>query len=153
MAGDRKLVVLARPNFLIVEHMRAFLRLNGFEPVRLTALADFHSMQFDAVAGVVISSAVISSIEQSAAEVLDAVRTDMPRVPVAFATLVDFEKSSLGLRSTVFSGRQVPLVPSDSMLPDGMALGGPDTYLVLRRDDLGDEAGPAGDLIKQHFGR
>jgi len=151
--SDARLVVLARPNFLIVEDMRAFLRKNGFEPVRLTTLEDFHGLRFEAVAGVVISTAVISSIEQSPLEVLELVRGDMSEVPVAFATLVEFEKAAPGLQTTVFRARtDVSLVPSDSPLADGLSLGGPDDYLLLRKADIADASTPAGDLVRQHFG-
>lgn len=146
------MVVLARPNFLIVEDMRAFLRAHGYEPVRLTHLEGIRQIPVHSVAGVVISTAVMSSIEATVPEVLQVVRDVMPEVPVAFATLVEFEKSSNALRATALGGSpDATLVRSDQDAGPEVALGARLTYLVLRADDIKDDSSPAGALVERHF--
>lgn len=147
-------VLLARPHMFIVAEMQPFLAGASFRPQKLEALEGLTKLHPADFSGVIISNAVVSSIDASAEEVFTAVRRKMPRVPVIFAGLTEFSIAKGAVERVVKSlhadARVLPVSPET--LTDN-ALGRESTFVVLTKDDLGDPVNKAlaEKIFQKHF--
>jgi hypothetical protein len=147
-------VLLARPHAFIVAEMQPFLEFAGYEPLKLEALADIPYLDARTIRGVVISTAVVSSIPESAETVFAAVRAHLPRVPVVFAGLTEFDLAMNAVRRIVSALHPAAEVhPSTEATLGDRGLGRSDRFVVLGKDDLGTPARSetATRIIRQHF--
>lgn len=130
-------VLLARPHAFIVSEMRPFLERAGFAPVKLERLDDLEAGAGGPFAAAVISTAVVSPIQASAAEVFERVRRRYPRLPVIFAGLTEFESMrSLIEQAIRNSSAGLAILPVSAETAEHPRLGSPDVVLALRKDDL-----------------
>ncbi len=146
-------ILLARPHPFIVSEMKPFLEQNGYAPTPLAALADLPASTTGA-AGAIISLAVVSSIGESAETIFTALRKSAPRLPVLFASIIDFAAAKSTLeRLAKNSGFTGAILGIDAASESNPALGKPDTFLFLNKDDLVSPAqrALAARIIKQHF--
>jgi hypothetical protein len=87
MTADRS-VLLARPHPFIVAEMRPLLERLGFLPTPVS----FEALQAGSgrsAAGAIISTAISSSIPQTAPEIYQVLVEHAPQTPIAFAGLTD----------------------------------------------------------------
>lgn len=102
--SSRKKVLLARPSVFIVNEMKPFIEMADFEPRPLKDLATLPNLPGNEIAGTVISTAINSDVKESLLDVTLKVREHFPKMPLVFATLVEFEhlKKSLELKFADF---------------------------------------------------
>jgi hypothetical protein len=148
-----KEVLLARPHPFIVAEMVPFLTQLGFTPVRLHSVAELAAATPRAV-GAVISLAVGSTIPESAAEVLTALRRHDVRIPLLFASLLDFDTARSVLaglaEKTGVGAKLIGVGAADSHDRD---LGKPETFLYVAKSDVETPAQRelVGRMLLRHF--
>lgn len=111
-------------------------------------------MQARSSAGVVISMAVSSPLGKSAAETFTQLRQDVPHVPVMFAAILPFDESMTGLkRLAEHAGVRATILGVSAGNESAAALGKPDTFLYISKDDLADPTRRAIVLrmVQRHF--
>lgn len=151
-----KEVILARTHPFIVDHMKAFLARNGYQPRPLQDLAELKALSAGSIAGVVISTSVVAgNTGESHADVLKAARAALPNTPVLLATLLAFDAIKRNLEPvlpTISPGARLVAVGPGSDREAG--LGGAGALVVVHRDDLAspERAVHADATIKRHFG-
>lgn len=146
-------IVLARPHPFIVSEMKPFLEQNGYTPAPLAALADLPASTVGA-AGAIISLAVVSPIGATAEAVYTELRKSAPRLPVLFASIIDFAAAKSTLeRLAKNAGVTGTILGIDAASETNPALGKPDTFLFLNKDDLvsPDQRALAARILKRHF--
>jgi len=146
-------ILLARPHPFIVAEMKPFLEQNGYSPRKVDTLADIPGSTSGA-AGAIISLAVVSSIGESAETVFNALRKSAPRLPVLFASIIDFAAAKSTLeRLAKNAGFTGAILGIDAASESNPALGKPDTFLFLNKDDLvsPEQRALATRIIKRHF--
>lgn len=152
MAG--KNVLLARPHGFIVSEMLPFLTGAGYAPQRLGSLAELETLSAGSYSGVIISNAVISSINATAEEVFTAIRKKMPRVPVIFAGLTEFALAKGAVARAVKSlHANAEVYPIDNATLAQAGLGAENTFVVLTKDDFASAAALsiAEKILQKHF--
>ena len=146
-------VLLARPHPFIVSEMKPFLEQNGYSPQKLDSLADMAAGVAGA-SGAIISLAVVSSVGESAEAVFTELRKSAPRLPVLFASIIDFAAAKSTMeRLAKNAGITGTILGIDSASESNPALGKPDTFLFLNKDDLisAEKRALATRIIKRHF--
>lgn len=131
MAADRS-VLLARPHPFIVAEMRPLLERLGFLPTPVS----FEALQAGAgrsAAGAIISTAISSSIPQTAHEIYQALVAHAPQTPVAFAGLTDITVA----RSVIqrLASALTILGVTEAAGQTGR-LGQPGTVIYVSKDDI-----------------
>lgn len=146
-----KTVLLARPHPFIVAEMKPFLEHSGYLAAKLESLADL-AAQARSSAGVVISLAVSSSLGETAAEVFTRLRQAAPRAPVLFAAMLGFDKSQDSLERKN-AGIHATILGVATGNESAAALGKPDTFLYISKDDLADATrrAIASRMVQRHF--
>ncbi len=148
-----KTVLLARPHPFIVAEMKPFLEEGGYVAAKLENMAEL-STQARSSFGVVISLAISSSIGVSAFELMSQLRQDAPRTPVLFAAMLDFEASKSNLaRLAEQTGIQATILGVAAGNEAASALGKPDTFFYISKEDLADPTrrAIASRMIQRHF--
>jgi hypothetical protein len=148
-----KTVLLARPHPFIVSEMKPFLEQNGYSPKQLDSLVGMASSVVGA-SGAIISLAVVSSIGESAETVFTELRKSAPRLPVLFASIIDFAAAKSTMeRLAKNAGFAGTILGIDQASDSSSALGKPDTFLFLNKDDLvsPEKRALATRIIKRHF--
>lgn len=154
MAIERK-VLLARPHAFIVAEMKPLLERAGFAPAPLPALSELADGTWNAARGAVISTAVSSTIAESADTVFATLRRHAPRMPVVFAGLTDFDVARRTIERIV-----LPLAPNATILPIDAGskrpagLGRADVFLYIQKENLKTPEGlaQAERMLHRHFG-
>ncbi len=132
-------VLLARPHPFVVSSMAPFLTDAGFASLRLTSMADLPVLASRA-SGAVISLALVSELAATPGEVFTALRRAAPTLPVIFAALISFERAE-PLLSQIARQAGVKASLAEAGAPDHEgALGHPDTFVYLAKEDLEDAA-------------
>ncbi|CAM5369617.1 hypothetical protein [Eoetvoesiella caeni] len=148
-----KTVLLARPHTFIVSEMKPFLQDGGFSAAKLENMADLATQAKNSV-GAVISLALSSSIGVSAADMFTQMRQHSPRMPVLFAAMLDFDAGKSNLtRLAEQVGIQATILGVAAANETAAALGKPDTFFYISKDDLADPArrAIATRMIQRHF--
>lgn len=148
-----KTVLLARPHPFIVAEMKPFLEHSGYVAAKLENLADL-AAQARGSAGVVISLAVSSSLGESAAEIFSRLRQSASRAPVLFAAMLGFDKSKGSLERLAKNACiQATILGVAAGNENAAALGKPDTFLYISKDDLADptQRAIALQMVQRHF--
>ncbi|MDE2621647.1 MAG: hypothetical protein KGM83_00455 [Betaproteobacteria bacterium] len=150
-----KPVLLARPHPFIVSEMKPFLEQNGYVPTKVDTVSDIPKKVTGSF-GAIISLAVVSSMPESVEIVFSELRKSASRLPVLFASMLDFDsvKSSLE-RLAGPKLDQTAIFAVSHVNESNPALGKPDTFLYLGKDDLASPAQreKAGRVILKHFSR
>lgn len=144
-----KPILLARPHPFIVAEMKPFLEHGGYTAAKLENIVDL-ATQARSSAGVVISMAVSSSLGKSAAETFTQLRQEFPHVPV----MLPFDESMAGLkRLAEHAGVQATILGVATENESATALGKPDTFLYISKDDLADPTrrAIASRMVQRHF--
>jgi|GEM_PF-5819760 hypothetical protein len=97
-AQKKRHVLLARPSIFIVNEMGPFVTQSGYNPRGIKNLAHLDKIPDDALGGAVISTAINSVVPEGYEEVVVLMRRKYPTLPIALATLVDFEHIYKALR-------------------------------------------------------
>lgn len=147
-------VLLARPHPFIAGEMAPFLTQLGFAPVRLHSLDGLAASTPSAV-GAVISLAVGSTIPETAAEVFAALRRHNPRVPVSFASLLEFDTARrvlAGLAEKTGVSATIIGVGSDNL--QDRDLGNANTFFYIAKSDFETptQRELVGRMLSRHFG-
>lgn len=148
-----KEVLLARPHPFIVAEMVPFLTQLGFTPVRLHSVPELAAATPRAV-GAVISLAVGSTVPESAAEVFTALRRHHARMPVLFASLLDFDTARSMLAALAGkTGVAAKLLGVGSADSHDRDLGRPDTFFYVTKSDFETPAQreSVGRMLLRHF--
>lgn len=148
-----KTVLLARPHPFIVSEMKPFLEQGGYEAIKIEALTDL-AAKAKLGRGVVISFAVSSSVGESADDVFVQLRQGAPRIPVLFAALLPLDKYKSSLeRVAKLAGIQATILGVAAENENALALGKPDTFLYVSKDDLADapRRAIALKMVQRHF--
>ncbi|MGL1887667.1 MAG: hypothetical protein OCD76_14215 [Reichenbachiella sp.] len=87
-----KKVLLARPNPFIVNEMQGFIKDCEFDPTPLHDLEQLSNYDRNEVAGIVISTAVNSTVKENFTETLKEVIDTYPALPIVIATLMPTDK-------------------------------------------------------------
>lgn len=148
-----KSILLARPHPFIVAEMKPFLEHGGYAAAKLENIANL-ATQVRSSVGVVISMAVSSSLGKSAAETFTQLRQEFPHVPVMFAAILPFDESMAGLkRLAEHAGVQATILGVATENERATALGKPDTFLYISKDDLADPTrrAIASRMVQRHF--
>lgn len=148
-----KNVLLARPHPFIVSEMKPFLEHGGFVVKKTEAFAELSS-SVSGISGAIISLAVTSSVTGTPEAVFAEIRRVAPRIPVLFAAMLDFAKMRGELeRLSKSSGIEATIIGVDPANENHPALGKPDTFLYLSKDDLTvpERRVTAARLVQRHF--
>lgn len=148
-----KTILLARPHPFIVAEMRPFLEQSGYGVSKVERTENLPT-QARSSAGAVISLAVSSSVEESADGVFARLRQQAPRVPVLFAAMLALEKIQSSLeRIAKQAGIQATILGVAMGNESLTALGKPETFLYISKDDLADKTRReiASRMIRRHF--
>lgn len=148
-----KTVLLARPHPFIVAEMKPFLEHAGYAAAKLESLDDL-TTRARTSAGAVISLAISSSLGESADDIFARLRQEAPRVPVLFAAMLGFDQSQRNLeRLAKQAGVQATIIGAAAGNENAAALGKPDTFLYISKDDLADPArrAIAARMVQRHF--
>lgn len=138
-------VLLARPNDFLVNDMSVWLRSLGVEPVRLSKLSELAAHPVAEVAGLVLSSAVTSTIPESLGAAMAAVRKVFPHKPVLIAGLARLESARAGLgRELAGATLKGPAEPA--------AWGQPSVLLYVHGDHLHARDADLQKAARQHLG-
>ncbi|MBI1891424.1 MAG: hypothetical protein HYS18_12310 [Burkholderiales bacterium] len=142
--SNGKRVLLARPHPFIVADMKPLLLRAGFVPSPLSALAEIAAGAATGAKGAVISIALSSPIPESAETVFAALRQHVPRLPILFAGLVDFETARRTIDRILHDhAAQATVTPVEAIMDARTVLGKPHTYLYLGKETLKTDAGAA----------
>ena len=95
----KKRVLLARPSSLIVSDMKRLMGDANVEPVPLTSLDDLTSTDSAEVAGIVISTALTSSVKESYCRVLEIAMRVHPGIPVFIASFTNIKRTLIIVKS------------------------------------------------------
>ncbi|MBC3885913.1 hypothetical protein [Undibacterium griseum] len=148
-----KSILLARPHPFIVAEMKPFLESSGYSVTKLESMTDLEVQAKNSV-GVVISMAVSSSLGKSAAETLTQLRQEVSHAPVMFASILSFDESIAGLKRLAdHVGVQATILGVSAKNEYSAALGKPDTFLYISKDDLADSTRRmiASHMVQRHF--
>lgn len=145
-------VVLARPHPFVVGEMAQFLAELKVTPKRAESLDDIAPMLTGAK-GVVISTAVTSTIPEDAEAVYEHVRSLNPTVPIIFAGLLPLERS---IKSLLHIQRHEPSATgvAGSLTEHGTPrFGTAGTFVYFSKDDLNqaDTRAAAISIVRKHF--
>jgi hypothetical protein len=135
--------------------MQAFMKESNYSAKPVKSLNEIQEVPSVSVKGSVISTAVRSDVPESYPEVLTQIRNEHPRVPVMFATLVDFETISKTIRLKLEEqGLDPNVVPISRETLRSEPLGQPNTYIVIHKDDITDPERKrlATQILNRHFG-
>lgn len=138
-------VLLARPHDFLVDDMRAWLTSLDVEPVRLGSLDELLRFEPAAVAGIVISSAVTSSVAGSPGAAWLAVRRQFPSRPVLIAGMASLSSARAGV-SSEFAGATL------HAMSEQVAWGTPSVLLYVSRDELRARSAALAAVARLHFG-
>lgn len=150
----KKTVLLARPSFFIVNDMKKFIANNGYDPRPLKSIKQIDQIPVHLVSGVVISNAISSDVDETYMEVVKAIRNVSPKLPIAFATLVDFDVIKRSIKMNLETLYDEPIVTNiDNYNTDSMNTSTDQLFLVLHKDDISkaDREKKANDIITRHF--
>ena len=150
MANSNK-VILARPNPFIVEKMRGLLEMCGYTPAPIKDIHELEDMDPAEVVGAVVSTTVVSSVGESAVDVIAALRERFKGVPVLFASMVAEEAIEETLKRKLL--KKVSDAPNVLSVKKGymdQSLGSADTFLVVSEGDLEDQSFVA-KVLERHF--
>ncbi|MBI1196266.1 MAG: hypothetical protein GC203_00210 [Phenylobacterium sp.] len=150
MAQDRP-VLLARPHPFIVAEMRPLLERLGYAPTP----AAFETLSAGAAAsaaGAIISTAISSTIPQTAADVFEALSRHAPAVPVVFAGLTDIAVARTVIERLAQAGGLTVLGIAEAARDVGR-LGRSGVVVYVAKDDItaADGAETVGRVLKTHF--
>ncbi|MFY0689550.1 MAG: hypothetical protein JXQ90_20435 [Cyclobacteriaceae bacterium] len=153
LAMKTKKILLARPNKFIVDEMKGLLKDSNFLPVPISNLDEIHKFSKEEVGGVVVSTAVISSIKEDYEDVILDVTSAFPGIPVMLATLVEVElmKKSINIRlqkvGLDYHIRSITEVETKSSIDPRHDL------VIVHKDDIGNKEKYAHTLqvVKKHF--
>lgn len=148
-----KTVLLARPHPFIVAEMKPLLEHSGYAPAKLENLVDL-AVQARSSAGVVISLAVSSSLGETAVEVFTRLRQGVPHIPVLFAAMLPLYKAQSSLEWLAKqAGTQATVLGVAAGNENAAALGKPDTFLYISKDDLANPThrAIASRMVQRHF--
>jgi hypothetical protein len=148
--ADTNKVILARPNPFIVDKMKGFLVNCGYTPTPLKDLHDIDNMASDGVVGAVVSTTVVSSVDESAEDVVIALRKHFGPIPVMFASMVPEEAIKETLKRKLKKVSDNPRVLSVKKAYMDHSLGDADTFLVVAQADLEDQKFAA-TVVEKHF--
>lgn len=152
---DRNKVILARPHPMLAGGMTRFLTELGYTPAPLGDASQIAAAMTDGLVGAVISTAVVSSIKESAPEIFALLRAQRPAIPVIFATLVESDKMIDVLnREFVRKGWSVRWLSIAPETEKDAGLGREGTCLMVQQKDLEqrDRRELLGRIVLKHFG-
>ena len=138
-------VLLARPHDFLVDDMRAWLTSLEVEPIRLQSLDELVRFEPATVAGIVISSAVTSSVAGAPGAAWLAVRRPFPSKPVLIAGMARRSSARAGL-SSEFAGATL------HALSEQVAWGTPSVLLYVSGDELRARSAALATVARRHFG-
>lgn len=149
--AQEKPVLLARPHPFIVAEMRPLLERLGYAPTP----AAFDSLAMGAAgsaAGAIISTAISSTIPQTAAEVFETLKRHAPAVPVVFAGLTDIAVARSVIERLAPAGALTVLGVAEAAR-DPARLGRPGVVVYVAKDDItaADGAETVARVLKTHF--
>lgn len=148
-----KTVLLARPHPFIVSEMKPFLEQGGFAVKKSEGFSGLSS-SVAGISGAIISLAVTSSVTGTPEAVFAEIRRVAPRAPVLFAAMLDFAKMRDELeRLSKSSGIEATILGVDPVSEGHPALGKPNTFLYLSKDDLTvpERRVIAAKVVQRHF--
>lgn len=133
-----KNILLARPHPFIVSEMRPWLEQAGFGVRRSETLGELSTLVNGSDCAV-ISLAVSSSIGATAEEVLSALRTAKPNLPVVFAALRSLQQVTPDISRIANSiGISAFVVGVDSASTSAKFMGQSNCFVYISKDDLVD---------------
>ncbi len=148
--ADTNKVILARPNPFIVDQMKDFLQMCGYSPSPIKDLHDIENMPSEGVVGAVVSTTVVSSVGESAEDVIAALRKHFGNIPVIFASMVPEETIEETLKRKLSKVSDNPHVISVKKGFLDHSLGEADTFLVVSQADFEDQQFAA-KVVEKHF--
>ncbi len=148
--ADSNKVILARPNPFIVDKMKGFLETCGYTPAPIKDIHEIEDIDPAEVVGAVVSTTVVSSVGESAVDVIAALRERFRGVPVLFASMVAEEAIEETLKRKLSKVSDSPKVLSVKKGFMDQSLGGADTFLVVSEEDFKDQSFAA-KVLERHF--
>ncbi len=91
-------ILVARPNAFILKNMKQLLHDCEKQPIVLQQFEELDDLKNAKFSGIVISTAVSSSLNASFESVLESVLKNFKGVPILLATLLDSEKAKRSLQ-------------------------------------------------------
>ena len=149
------IVLLARPHPFIARHMKKFLEDNGYRPLPIADLSELDTVPVGDVKAAVISTSLVSDVEDSYADVFNEIRSKFPQLPVLFATLGNPEDMIGLITHTLESDDlkpQVLEVKFESVAD--RRLGKADTFVLIHKNCLTTDKGinMLTKMFKSHLG-
>lgn len=149
-------ILLARPNYFLVNDMKNFISENGFTPKPLQNLDELNALSMNQVKGVVISTAVSSNVDVSYMDVVNRVRAHKPGVPIVFATMVDYEMMRKSVLLNLEKSFSNPVVANINTYGQAVSsTKAENVFLMLHKDEISNPElrKIAGREIGKHFGQ
>lgn len=151
VAEATRTVIVARSHPTSAEPVRAFLDGIGFVAQRYSDQNSLSVVTEDDVAGALISTGVTMEVEQSPIEVLARLRALRPNLPVAFVTLVSFDRLRRGWAARL--GPDIEMIEGSRLALRRPDLGYHDVIPVLHVSDVEQADGQdiTSAIIARHF--
>ncbi len=152
---DSNIVILARPHPFIAKHMTKFLTDNGYTPHPIKHTKELALLPPDQVKGAVISTSVISDVEEGYEDVFHKIRDRYPGLPIMFATLGNPADMILPLERALGSNDFSPTVVEVKFeAVQDRRLGNEDLIVLIHKNCLTTEKGldMTAKMVKSHFG-
>jgi hypothetical protein len=131
-----KEILIARPNAFIVKNMKGILDDCGKNPIVLADIEEMEKHKDANLCGVVISTAVTSSIAGSFEEVLSKVLTHFRDIPILLPTMLDLEKAKSSIYLTLSRiGVSHELVSVEEASKRAV-INSANTMIILKKEDM-----------------
>ncbi|MGX5913967.1 hypothetical protein ACR0ST_04480 [Aliidiomarina sp. Khilg15.8] len=130
-------ILLARPHPFIVSEMAPFLQEAGYAVSKLTNSKDLpqFAKTHDAA---VISTALVSSISDTAEEIIQQLRQAKPRMPLILAGLLSADQAERGIKKLMKPYAEAVTIYTTQSQSGDARLGQPQSVIYLNKDDFTD---------------
>lgn len=131
-----KKILLARPNSFIVTEMKKFISACNYTATPIADVSEFNNYNPSEIGGIVISTALNSSIKEEYAEVVKLASERFNGIPILLASLIDFDRVNASVNYNLGkSDLQYDLL-SISTAAEKTFVNSKSDLIVIEKDDL-----------------
>lgn len=135
-----KKVILARPSSLMVNNMKKLMAEIKVTPIPLGSMEELGNLSKAGVVGVVVSTALTSTVKMTYPEVIEYFNREFPEIPIFIASFTNFKRTKIIVESTL-EKNGVPLsVVSLNQARQSDHLDFKSTAIVITNEDISESA-------------